>query len=97
MMPGRLILEVNGAIAASVPIKGTAAQIRAVVRRHAESIGIDVSAMTDAQVGTAVLDRVTRSVRDSSMAKQRTEKFAELAASIEAQLLADNDIYDPPP
>jgi hypothetical protein len=44
-------------------------------------------------VGKAVLDRYVLTVKDTSMAKQRTEKFAELAASIETQLELDNDIY----
>ena len=89
----RLILEVGqGQI--EVEFKGTATQIRAVVRRFAETVGIDVEGVSDAEVGKAVLRWFARTVREGSMAKQRSEAYADLAASIESQLLSDNDIYD---
>lgn len=93
-MPNRLILELDGSAPIEVPIKGTVSQIRGAVKRHAESVGIDLTGMTARQVGEAVLRDFLRSVRESSIAKQRTEKFAELAASIESDILAANDIYD---
>lgn len=96
MSPNRLILEV-GAGSVEKPLKGTVTQIRAAVRRYAETLNIATTGMTDAEVGRAVLDRFALSVKEASMAKQRTEKFAELAASIEAQLQSENDIYEPPP
>jgi hypothetical protein len=92
-MPGKLILEVAGTQVAYVDLKGTATQIRTVIRRYADSIGISTTGMSDGDVGKAVLDRYVLTVKDTSMAKQRTEKFAELAASIEAQLELDNNIY----
>lgn len=94
-MANRLILEV-GQGQVEIAIKGTAAQIRGAVRRYAETVGIDITDKTDVQIGEAVLRYVLRSVKESSMAKQRTEKFAELAAGIEAEILAANDIYDEP-
>lgn len=90
-MPNRLILEV-GSGQIEIALNGTASQIRAVVRRYAETIGIEVVGVSDAVVGEEVLRHFKRSVKEGAMAKQRTDKFAELAAEIEAQLLLENDI-----
>lgn len=95
-MPNRLILELDGSAPIEVPIKGTVSQIRGAVKRHAESVGIDLTGMTARQVGEAVLRDFLRSVRDASMAKQRTQAYADLAASIETQLAAENDLFDEP-
>lgn len=64
------------------------------MRRFAETVGIATDGKTDAEVGRAVLRWFARTVRDASMARQRSEAYADLAASIESDILAANDIYD---
>lgn len=89
----RIVLEV-GQGSVEIPLKGSAANIRAAVRRFAETVGLDVEGKTDADVGRAVLRWFARTVKEASMAKQRSEAYADLAASIESDILAANDIYD---
>lgn len=89
----KIILEV-GQGSVEVPLKGTPQNIRAAVRRFAETVGLDVEGKTDAEVGRLALRWFARTVREASMANQRSQAYAELAASIEAQLIADNDIVD---
>lgn len=94
-MPNRLILEL-GTGQVEQPLKGTVTQIRAAVRRYARTVGIPTDGVTDKLVGEAVLDYIIKSIKEASKSSQRTEKFAELAASIEAQLELDNDIHIAP-
>jgi hypothetical protein len=95
-MPGRLILEI-ASTQISIPIKGTAAQIRAAVRRYALSKNMAVDAMTDTQIGEAVLRALLKIVRDGSIDRQRAEANQAQQAALEATLAADNDLYDEPP
>lgn len=80
----------------TVPFKGTSAQIRAAMRRFAESQGLDTTGMADAQIGEAALRWFLRTVKGASMAQQRTAAYADLAASLESDIAAANDIYDEP-
>lgn len=93
-MPGRLILEINGTPVAVVPIKLTAAQIRAVVRRFAKAQNVVVEGKTEVEIGEAALRRVLRWLKANSERVQRDTEVAARMADIEALVAADNDLYD---
>jgi hypothetical protein len=94
-MPNRLMLEV-GQTTISVPIKLTAVQLRAVVRRYALTQSIDVESLTEVEIGEAVLRSLLRHVRDGSMDRQRMEAIEAQRAALEATLQTDNDLFDEP-
>lgn len=95
-MPGRLILEI-ASTQISVPIKGTAAAIRAAIRRYALSKGVPVESLTEVQIGEAVLRSLLKTVRDGSIDQQRRDALAAQQAALEATLQSENDLYDDPP
>lgn len=94
-MPGRLILEINST-QIFVPVKGTAQQIRATVRRFAKSQNVMMEGKTDTEIGEAALRRVLRWMRHSSLDEQRRELIEAKMAEIDAILNSDNDLYDEP-
>lgn len=92
-MAGTLSLTV-GTATATVPIRGTNAQINAAIRRYALAKGIEVEGRSATQVGEDVLRSLLRHVRDVSIDQQRLELLAAQAAEREAQIGADNDIVE---
>lgn len=90
-MPNRLMLEV-GAETLIVPIKGTAAQIRAAVKRYAVQKSIAVDGRTPSEIGTDVLISLLKYLRDTSTDRHRIERMAEVSAAIEVEISAENDL-----
>lgn len=95
-MPGRLILEI-GQTQIPVPIKLTAAQIRAVVRRYALTKGVPVSSLTEVEIAEAVLRSLLKHVRDGSIDQQRRDALLAQQAALEATLQSDNALFDDAP
>jgi hypothetical protein len=89
----RLVLEIGQAEIA-VPLKGTISQIRAVMHRYAQAQGIDMTGLTEAQVGEAVLRRILREIRTVAMDRQRRELITAEMNAIDATLRSDNELYD---
>lgn len=78
-----------------IPLKGTPAQLRTVLRRFAIQNNITVEGKTDAEIARAVLRRLMRIVLDGSIDRQRQEALAQQMATIEATIAADNDLLEP--
>lgn len=94
-MPNRIMIEV-GAETIEVPIKGTAVQIRARLRRLVIQRGRDIAGLTPAQIGRLALYFMMKWGTDQSMDRHRAEKLSETSAAIEAEISADNDAVDEP-
>lgn len=95
-MPGALSLTI-GTETVSIPLKLTNTKLRALVRRYAVERGIDVTGMTEQEIGQAILQQLAKIVRDSSVDRQRRELVNAQMAAIEVTLAADNDLMDVPP
>jgi hypothetical protein len=94
-MPNELALTL-GQTTVRVPIKLTALQARAVLRRYALRRGMQTEGRTEVQVAEDVLRALLRIVRDTAIDQQRMEALAAQQAALEATLQSDNDLYDEP-
>lgn len=90
-MPNRLILEV-GAETIVIPIKGTAAQIRAAIKRYAVQEIIPIEGRTPTEIGTDVLTKLLKTMRDGSVDRHRIEKLEEARPAIDLEIAAENDL-----
>jgi hypothetical protein len=78
-----------------IPLKGTPAQLRTVIRRYAIQSNITVEGKTDGEIARAVLRRLMKIVLDGSVDRQRQDAISEQMATIEATIAADNDLLEP--
>lgn len=95
-MPNQLTLEV-GAGSVSIPLKGTAAQIRAAVRRYVVNSGLSVTGKTEAEIGRMALQLVAEHVKERSSQQHAAELLEVQKSTIAAQVAVDNDLVDPLP
>lgn len=81
-----------GAGTISVPIKGTAVQIRAAVKRYALQRGIATEGRTDADIGTDVLRALLKIVKDGSLDRHRIELLQAQQDAMNSTLETENDL-----
>ncbi len=90
-MANELSLTIGtGTIAA--PIKGTAPQIRAAIKRFAVHRGITTEGRTDAQIATDVLTLLLKIVKDDSLERHRIDLLQAQQEAMTAVLNAENDL-----
>jgi hypothetical protein len=78
----------------TIPIKLDNAATRAVLTRFATQKGIDLVGRTEQQIAVDILRHLLRYVAETSRDKQRQTLEGALRASLESQLVAENDVVD---
>lgn len=81
-----------GATTLSIPVKGTVAQVKAVLKRYAKSRDIKVEGRTDQEIGEDVLRAILLTIKDGSKSQQREEMYNAQLASFEQTIETDNDL-----